>query len=305
MASVYHNQSRTRAHTWVPRRVYYVLRFLKRQLTPGKAHAISNKQIQTAIKFGSEGEVSQIMRYLAGELPTMGRWAYGCLNANPQQYRFIDRARMPNGGYLITLLPTPLPIAPPPPALPQIVQLSFLDDPSVIPQQALTDAAQGGSFFHDPSGQVDPQQQHAAQRRSQRDQHEEIHEESDQQEESAHTPLFDRLMTEKGMSRTLALRIAKHPIGSLTEFEADLALASAFARSPFFFTVAKWRDQQRVVAPEEPQHDQPARDRRTDRSRRTAQTHQRGRSAPHQAASDADYAALLAEIVACNPGMPV
>lgn len=297
--------ARTRATAWVPRRVYYVLRYLRRTLTPGKGHALSNKQIQTAIKFGSEGEVSQIMRWLAGELPTMGRWAYGCLNANPQQYRFIDRERMPSGGYLITLLARPQPLVAPPPRVPDLVQLSFLDDPAVIPHAAHQDAAQGGSFFHDPSGDVDRRQQHAADRRSARDQHKETQKIQNQEEELARTPLFDRLMTQPSMSRSLARRIAQNPPGTSTEFETDLALAETFAKSPFFFTVAKWRDQQRVVAPEESQHDQPARARSSARSRRTTQTHQSGRSAPDHVALDTDYAALLAEIAACNPGMPV
>jgi hypothetical protein len=257
MAIVYHNKSRTRSTTWVPRRVFYVLRFLQKALTPGKAQAISNKQIQTAIHFGSEGEVSQIMRWLSGESPIMGRWAYGCLNANAQQYRFITRERMPSGGYLITLLTAPQRIDVPVLHLPEIVQLSFLDDPSVIPHAGQQDAPGGGSFSHDPSCLPDPQQYSALNSRSQRDQHEEIHEESDQKEEIAR-PLFDRLLTQPGMSRALAERIARNPIGDVVAFEHDLMLAAQTPgiRSPFYFTAFRWRDGQRVVAPEEPRHEQ-------------------------------------------------
>jgi hypothetical protein len=303
--TVYHKPQRTRAATWVPRRVYYVLAFLKRQLTPGTPRAISNKRIQDAIGFGSEGEVSQIMRYLSGEQPTAGRWAYGVLRDNPQRYRFIDRERMPSGGYLITLLATPEPIGLVAETPPQVVQLSFLDDPSVIPPVALSDAARGGSFSDRPVQVPDhprPARQNA---RSQRDQHEETHEESDQEKELAHTPLFERLMAQPKMNRRLAQRIARSPIGTLPEFEADLQLAQTFAQTPFWFTVACWRDGQRVVAPEEPRHVDTARSYPHARTRRSAQTHQPSRSASDQAAPNTDYAALLAEIAACNPGMQV
>jgi hypothetical protein len=158
-----------------------VLRHLQRTLDAGKPQAISNKQIQTAIHFGSEGEVSQIMRWLAGEQPTMGRWAYGCLNANPQQYRFITRERMPSGGYLVTLLANPERIDAPRLALPQIVQLSFFgetNDPSVIPRAGQQDAPQGGSFLHDPFDRADQAQRDAPNAGSQRDQHEERSHES-------------------------------------------------------------------------------------------------------------------------------
>ena len=121
MNELYHNRAncatgghgsrrRTRPATWVPRRVYYVLAYLKRQLASGNPQAISNKRTQDAIRFGSEGEVSQIMRWLAGEAPTKGRWSYGVLNT-PQVYRFIVRElhdfvnRVEDGGGTLAVLP--------------------------------------------------------------------------------------------------------------------------------------------------------------------------------------------------------
>jgi hypothetical protein len=290
---------RTRATTWAPRRAYYVLRYLKRQLAPGKPRALSNKQIQTAIGFGSEGEVSQIMRWLCGELPTLGRWAYGYLNA-PQTYRFIDRERTPAGGYLITLLATPTPIDQVEMALPQIVQLSFLDDPSMIPHAAHQDAPQGGSFFHDPLGDADLSHQERQNARSQGDHPKESHEESDQEEESARSPLFERLIAQPGMDWPLARRIVANPVGTLSEFESDLALAQTFARSPFFFTVAKWRDGQRVLAPEvcheRPRSAAPARTRRGSQPNRPAPT--------ADPATDPEYTAYLAECLAAPKAKP-
>lgn len=307
MATVYHTpQHRTRAATWVPRRVYYVLAYLKRCLTPGTPQAISNKHIQAAIRFGSEGEVSQIMRWLAGELPTTGRWAYKVL-ATEQVYRFITRDRLPSGGYCITLLARPEPLAARTVPAPEPVQLSFLDDPSMIPLAADQDARNRGSFSPMSPAHLDRAHSSAADRRSQRDHPKESHEERDQEQESAH-PLFARLMAQPQMSRKLAAQIAQTPIGSVADFETDLALAHAFARSPFFFTVARWRDGQRVVAPEEPQHERPT-PTRGHGARRRAETHRTTRDT-HPAA-DADYAAYLAECLAAplasaeNLGLPV
>jgi len=166
--------SRTRARHWVPRRIYYVLAYLKRQLAPGKARAISNYRIKEALGFGSEGEVSQIMRWLAGEAPTTGRWSYGVLNT-PQTYRFIVRERMPSGGYLITLLAVPKLIEEAPP---EAVQLCLWDDPSMIPHGEHQDAAKRGSSTHDPSLRLDLPRQDAADQRTQGDQHEETPKES-------------------------------------------------------------------------------------------------------------------------------
>lgn len=296
MESVYHNKPRTRATTWVPRRCYYVLRHLQRTLEVGKAQPLSNKQIKDAIRFGSEGEVSQIMRWLSGEAPTMGRWAYGALNANPQQYRFITRERMPSGGYLVTLFPTPERIDAPQIALPQVVQLSFFgleNDPSMIPHAGQQNAPQGGSFSHDPFDVVDRGQQSAANRGSEGDQHEETQKNQTQEEETAHSPLFERLIAQPGMSRKLARQIAHAPLGTMEAFETDLRVAQTFARDPFYFTVARWRDGQRVVAPEESHHEHPARSATPARARRGPQSHHARRSAQPEAA--VDYAAILAE----------
>lgn len=255
---------RTRPATWVPRRVYYVLAYLKRQLTPGKPQALSNYQIKEALRFGSEGEVSQIMRWLSGDLPTMGRWAYRVLNT-PQIYRFITRERMPSGGYALTLLAVPKRIDPPEP---EAVQLSFLDDPSMIPLAAHQDAANEGSSTAMRVRRDDRRRQDAPERRRAGDHHEEIHEESDQKEEFAR-PLFERLLREPGISRTFAERIARNPIGDVGAFEHDLMLAAQTPgiRSPFYFTAFRWRDGQRVVAPQEQRYERPARSARTARSR--------------------------------------
>jgi len=132
------------------------------------------------------------------------------------------------------------------------------------------------------------------------------HDSKTQEKESVRSPLFERLMQQPGMARSLALRIVKCPIGNVADFLHDLQVAQSIAGiySPFFFTVARWRDGQRVVAPEEPQHESPARSRSATRARHGAQAHQSGGS-PFDQNAATDYAALLAEIAACNPGMSV
>jgi hypothetical protein len=116
-----------------------------------------------------------------------------------------------------------------------------------------------------------------------------------QEKESVRSPLFDRLMAQPDMSRGLARKIAKHPIGTLADFQRDLQLAESIAgiHSPFFFTVARWRDGQRVVAPEEPRHEQATRSTTPARARRGPQSHHARRSADPEAT--VDYAAILAE----------
>lgn len=242
--AVYHKssqtQSRTRPATWVPRRVYYVLAYLKRALAPGKSRAISNRQIQEAIRFGSEGEVSQIMRWLAGEAPTAGRWAYGVLRDNEQRYQFIDRERMPSGGYVITLLLTPRPIAP---AViePQIVQLSlFENDPFMIPPAQHQDASRRGSFSDIPDRTPDrplPARQNAC---SQGDHAKETHEDQQQQRSASleNSPLFQRLMSDPDMNKSLAMRVVTNAPGTLADFLADLAAAPRGTHVPPLFWVA-------------------------------------------------------------------
>lgn len=160
-------KSASRTHTipWTPRRIWYVLKELRRHLAPGKAQALSNARIKDALRFGSEGEVSQIMRWLAGDVPTTGRWSYNVLNT-PQVYRFIVRERMPSGGYLITLLAVPERIDSP---APDAVQLAFWNDPPMIPPGPHQDAPRRGSFSHDPPGRSDPPRQDATNQRSQGD----------------------------------------------------------------------------------------------------------------------------------------
>jgi DNA-binding MarR family transcriptional regulator len=126
------------------------------------------------------------------------------------------------------------------------------------------------------------------------------------QEKEIARPLFDRLLAQPEMSRSLALKIAKHPIGTLADFLQDLTLAQSIAGiySPFFFTVSRWRDGQRVVAPEEPRHEHPARS-------ATAALGARRRSPKNRSEQAAistpapDYAALIAEWERTEPLGPI
>lgn len=304
---------RTRPATWIPRRAYYVYRYLRRVLTVGTPTAISNKQIQVALGFGSEGEISQIMRWLGGDVPLSGRWAYGALTA-PQIYRFIARERTPSGAYLITLLLTPTPIAAPPDPAPEGVQLSLWDDPPMIPLAPLPDALGGGSSAHDPPPRPIVPHQEPGNERSQGDHPKETHEDSDQEEESRARELFDRLLAQPGMDRTFAQRVVQHAPGTRAEFEADVRIAQTIRdiRSPFFFTVARWRDGQRVEAPERLHDEQPITPAAADRSaraRRRAETNRGERKS--NTGTPEEYAALLAEIATLKPitaeelGLPV
>jgi hypothetical protein len=136
------------------------------------------------------------------------------------------------------------------------------------------------------------------------------HDSKSQEEESARSPLFERLVAEPSMSRSLARRIAAHPPGRLADFEADLRIAQTFARSPFFFTVARWRDGQRVIAPEESHDAYPARSAPASGTRRGSREN---RPAPTDDPDDArSAAAYYAEILAAPrateadfPGLPV
>lgn len=307
MASVYHNSPRTRAATWVPRRVYYVLAYLKRQLTPGKPTAISNKRIQDAIRFGSEGEVSQIMRWLAGELPTMGRWAYGVLNTNAQQHRFITRERMPSGGYLITLLATPAPIGVAAEAPPEIVQLSFLDDPSVIPPPQHSDAARGGSFSESRPQSTDQPRPARANARSQRDHEKETHEESEQQQHGARAQKYDwsritisgaeflpwQALEKAGLTPE-SVQAADRKIATRSEYDRPaqirILFRSLISHQPIYSAAE--------IAAQEPPHERPTAARTAAGTRRQSRTHQPGRSA--DPAPTPDYDAILAEWRAAN-----
>jgi len=132
----------------------------------------------------------------------------------------------------------------------------------------------------------------------------------DQEEESARAiahafglrPLRELLMADPAMNRSLAEQIAKNPPGTAADFLADMHIAETFAKQPFYFTVARWRDGQRVIAPEEqPRHERPA-------ATRSAPTRARRRFAPDRPTRDVDptptvdYAALLAEWRATAPG---
>jgi len=91
------------------------------------------------------------------------------------------------------------------------------------------------------------------------------HESLSQEEESARAPVFEmtsdplyqRLMAEPHMNSKLAARIAKNPPGTVADFAVDLALAQRFAKQPFYFCAACWRDGQRVIAPQESSDERP------------------------------------------------
>jgi len=118
-----------------------------------------------------------------------------------------------------------------------------------------------------------------------------VHDSLSQEEESARAPLFaiefdplfQRLVAEPRMNRKLAKRIAKNPLGTVADFNADLRIAQTFAKTPFFFTVGQWRDGQRVIAPEEPRDERPARSVRPDHAPnrpKRPERHPRGDTAP-------------------------
>ena len=234
----------------LPLRIYIVLKYLRAVLPAGQGVNVSNAAIAAAVGYGSEGEVSQIMRWLAGELPLSGRWAHRYLDA-PQQLRYVERERRPDGGYTTTLLAVPVPIA------------LAEDDPLDDPQQAVR-RAESANSTHDPLVQQSFAASVCDTRENQRDHAIESESTQTQEEESARTrecsieadPLYVRLMAEPSMSRSLARRIAERPLGSLAEFERDLALASATPTiaTPLYFTLARWRDGQRVIA-QEPHHE--------------------------------------------------
>jgi hypothetical protein len=253
MDKVYHTpqQGRTRPADWLPRRAYYVLRFLKKTLTPGKPTAISNAQIKAGLRFGSEGEVSQLMRYLAGELPTSGRWAYSALNTTPQERRHIVRERMPSGGYLITLLRASEPIEVAVAAAPEATQLTLwgqMDDPPMIPQEAQQHAADGGSCVDDPPRRPARRHRDAANGCSAGDHHKKTLESKQQQQ----PPLVRELIAE-GVDPGEARQIAKAvPDRTIAQFREQVDLAQSLGkRSPIGLIVHLWKQGGRLAAQEQ------------------------------------------------------
>jgi len=135
------------------------------------------------------------------------------------------------------------------------------------------------------------------------------HESKTQKEELARDPLFERLVQQPKMRPSLAKRIASNPLGTLADFLHDVHLAESTPgiHTPFWFTVACWRDGQRVEAPEEAQYaPQPTpitsrsehhTRRNAQRGRRTERPGARGRSAPSSSVDPAVYAKILAEAV--------
>lgn len=253
MPQVYHRTSartQRRSHGPLPVRIYIVLKYLRQVLTPGERIRLSNAALAQAVGYGSEGEISQVMRWLAGEIPAMGRWAHRYLDT-PQQLRYILRERRPDGGYTTTLLAAPTPIA--------LSDHDPLDDPD-----AADTGAESAVFAHDPPHQLTFFASESGTSEIQRDHAIESKFNQTQEKESARTrdssietsPLYQRLMCEPSMSRSLARRVAAAPLGSLAEFEHDLALARTMPTiaSPLYFTLARWRDGQRIVA-QEPCHE--------------------------------------------------
>lgn len=300
--------SRTRAATWVPRRIYYVLAYLKRQLAPSKPRPLSNYRIKEALGFGSEGEVSQIMRWLGGELPTKGRWSYGVLDT-PQTYRFIVRERMPSGGYLITLLAQPEQIDPP---IPEAVQLAFWDDPSMIPLPAHQDAANEGSSATMCPVSADRPRQDAAPHGSQRDQYKENVKESNKQQHGAHPQKNEwSAITIGGLDFLPIAALEKAGVTPqifldanrkiLTRMEYNrpaqirILIRSLLTHQPIYSAAE-------LAAREEPHHERPARSAPTGARRRAASNRPAQTADP---ASPIDYAALIAEWQRTEPLGPI
>lgn len=251
MPQVYHRTTarpQRRSQGPLPLRIYLVLKYLRLVLPPGEQVSLSNAAIAQAVGYGSEGEVSQVMRWLAGDLPLSGRWAHRYLDT-PQELRYILRERRPDGGYTTTLLVAPTPIAlsdhdpldDPQPSLTHAESTNVAHDP---PQQA--------SFFASGSDVLEIQRDHAIESEFIQTQEKESARTHSSEQTIEQSPLYQRLMREPSMSRALARRVAVAPLGSLAEFERDLALARTMPTiaSPLYFTLARWRDGQRVVVQE-------------------------------------------------------
>lgn len=299
----------------LPLRTYLVLKYLRSVLTPGRPASISNAVLAEAVGYGSEGEVSQIMRWLSGELPLSGRWAHRYLEA-PQQLRYIERERRPDGGYTTTLLATPAPLV--------LTDHDPLDDP-----QGAHTGAESAIFSHDPPLQLSFFASESEENEIQRDHAIESTKFTKEEEESAHTremtnearppeppqpaarPLYHRLMNEPSMSHSLARRIAAAPLGTLADFEHDLALAASLpsVASPLYFTVARWRDGQRVILQErhhvQAQTCAPSASPKHAHRRRGERPGARGGAASSGTAhrKPVDYDEFLAQIKAANPDM--
>jgi len=125
----------------LPLRVYLVLKYLRAVASAGQPVSLSNASICAGVGYGSEGEVSQILRWLAGELPMAGRWAHRYLDT-PQQLRYVRRERRPDGGYLTTVLAVPEPI---------VLTAAVPDDPVHDPANQAFPRAPQGIMDHDPS----------------------------------------------------------------------------------------------------------------------------------------------------------
>lgn len=300
MPQVYHRTTPHQHHRrnstgTLPLRIYLVLKYLRAALPPGAAVNVSNAAITAAVGYGSEGEVSQVMRWLAGELPLSGRWAHRYLDA-PQRLRYIARERRPDGGYTTTLLVVPTPIA--------LSDHDPLDDP-----QPSRPRAESTHVAHDPPVQLSFFASERDTGRIEGDHAIESEFMQTQEQESAPAhdcsveddPLYQRLMREPNMSRALARRVAAQRLGTLDEFERDLALAQAMPTiaSPLYFTVARWRDGQRVVA-QERSHDRPSSpahgQHRTQQRRRRAERSGSSRGAASSGPVDpAVYERIIAE----------
>jgi hypothetical protein len=274
------------------------LKYLRAVAPAGQPISLSNASICAGVGYGSEGEVSQILRWLAGELPMTGRWAHRYLDT-PQQLRYLRRERRPDGGYLTTVLAAPEPI----------VLAAVSDDPVHDPANQAFPRAPQGIMDHDPLT-VAPQsappcptetaaRDHARESESN---HAAQQERAPIQNDSAvaESLLYQCLIANPHMSRPLAQRIAANPVGTRDDFERDLALAHDLdsITQPFWFTVSRWRDGQRVLAKEAHDDRRPAERssaRRAAQSRRCGHGHDGGGGAAVSRSVDpAIYAQILA-----------
>jgi hypothetical protein len=216
---------------------------------------LSNAAICQGVSYGSEGEVSQILRWLAGELPTAGRWSHRYLDA-PQRLRYLHRERRPDGGYTTIVLAVPEPI---------VLAEPVMDDPSEAPQDSASECAPEGSCSMIPSEEStgaaserapgEPKKDHAINRDSN---HPDQEEESAREREASigqklpieQDPLYRHLMDIPRMDEPTARAIAEHPPGDIADFDRDVALAEALPNieTPIWFTVYKWAHGLRVPA---------------------------------------------------------
>lgn len=190
------------------------------------------------------------------------------------------------GGYLLTLLPLPsIEDATHPPVI------GSADDPSSASEwdHSVIGAAPNMVHDHDLS-----QEEEFARAR--------------EPIEGGQGPLYDRLMCEPNMNRGLARELANSPLGTLADFEEDLAHAPRPGiRNPFFYVVAEWRANRRVqpYIEEHPhgRQDAPYRAQRSAAYQRRPPRDRYAHIGPDPD-RDAEYAALMAEFERASTERP-